>query len=80
MAPPGLSHTSFGPLSGLPSKRLASTVCEPSGAIDHSAVCSSAHASRCPFASKYMPLARPAGWRNVESVPSTLHFMMRLLG
>src|SRR5688572_27659857 len=27
-----------------------------------------------------MPLARPAGWRNVDSRPSVLHFRMRSLG
>ena len=27
-----------------------------------------------------MPLARPAGCRNVESLPSTLHFRMRSFG
>ena len=48
--------------------------------MDHSSFFSSAQAIRLPCASKHMPLARPAGCRNVESLPSTLHFMMRSLG
>src|SRR4030095_15576311 len=48
--------------------------------MDHRAVFSSAQAIRSPPGAKYMPLARPAGWRNVDSWPSVLHFRMRSLG
>src|SRR5271170_141882 len=44
-----------------------------------SSVFSSAHAIRLPLASMYIPLARPEGCMKVESTPSTLHSMMRLL-
>ena len=46
----------------------------------HSAFFSSAQAHRRPWPSKHSPLARPAGWRNVDSLPSTLHSKMRSLG
>src|ERR1035437_5591339 len=48
--------------------------------MDHNSVFSSAQAMRLPLPSKYIPLARPAGSRNVDNLPSTLHFMMRLFG
>src|SRR5262245_61668550 len=48
--------------------------------MDHNSVFSSAQASRLPCASKHMPLARPAGSMNVDNLPSTLHFMIRLFG
>src|SRR5688500_17919015 len=48
--------------------------------MDQSSFFSSAQATRLPVRSKYIPLLRPAGWRNVERVPSTLHFRIRSLG
>src|SRR5688500_8081504 len=48
--------------------------------MDHTALFSSAQAIRSPAGAKYMPLARPAGSRNVDSRPSVLHFRMRSLG
>src|SRR3954470_13158683 len=41
---------------------------------------SSAQAHRLPLLSKQSPLARPHGCMNVESLPSTLHFMIRSFG
>src|SRR5580692_8338231 len=47
--------------------------------MDQSSFFSSAQAIRLPLASIYIPLARPDGCMKVESAPSTLHSMMRLL-
>src|SRR5208282_4733173 len=42
--PSGITQTSFGPLSGLPSYSCTTTVCVPSGAMDHNSVFSSQQA------------------------------------
>jgi hypothetical protein len=70
----------LGPFSFFLSWSFQITVALPSLAMDHSSFFSSAQAIRFPARSKYIPLLRPAGWRKVVSLPSTLHFRMRSLG
>jgi hypothetical protein len=70
----------LGPFSRFPWFSFQITVAFPFLEMDQSSFFSSAQAIRLPLASKYIPLLRPAGFRNVVSFPSTLHFRIRSLG
>src|ERR1700704_6365736 len=79
--PSDLQTMSFGELSGLPSKRSAITVIEPSCSVRVTRRESCSQVSRRPWRSRVLPLALFEGLRNTLTAPvSSSHFMILLFG
>src|SRR5216683_6494556 len=79
--PSDLHTISFGELSGLPSKRSAITVIEPSYSVRVTRRVSCSQVSRRPWRSRVLPFALFEGLRNTLTAPvSSSQRMMRLFG
>src|SRR5260370_26190194 len=76
-----LTTTSFGELSGLPSKRSRMTVMLPSYSVRVTRRASCSQVTRRPWRSRVLPLALFDGLRKTLTAPvSSSHFITRLVG
>ena len=79
--PSDLQTTSFGELSGLPSKTSATTVIVPSCSVRVTRRASCSQVTRRPWRSRVLPFALFEGLRNRLMAPvSSSHFIIRLFG
>ena len=76
-----LTTTSFGELSGLPSKRSSTTVMVPSYSVRVTRRLSCSQVTRRPWRSRVLPLEKFDGLRNTLTAPvSSSQRMIRLFG